>query len=85
MRFVDLENTDPEGLTHDEAPFTGAEVLFALWGWRWDHHRLIPDPSPAGEGMSLIAPEAQTPAALLIRRVQGNQSLAERARSLDTS
>ena len=85
MRFVDLENTDPEGLTHDEALFKGAEVLFALWGWRWDHHRLIPDPSPAGEGMSLIAPEAQTPAALLIRRVQGNQSLAERARSLDTS
>jgi len=48
-------------------------------------NRPIPAPSPAGEGMYLIAPDARTQAALLIRRARGDRSLAELARSLETS
>lgn len=44
-----------------------------------------PDPSPAGDGLYLIAPDARTQAALLIRRARGDRSLAELARSLQTS
>lgn len=85
VRFVDLEDTFTEGSTLDEALFNGAEVLSAMLGCRLDHDLPIPDPSPAGEGLYLIAPDARTQAALLIRRARGNRSLAELARSLETS
>jgi antitoxin HicB len=85
VRFVDLEDTFTEGATLDEALFNGAEVLSALLGCRLDHDLPIPDPSPTGEGMYLIAPDARTQAALLIRRARGERSLAELARSLETS
>ena len=85
VRFVDLEDTFTEGATLDEALFNGAEVLSALLGCRLDHDLPIPGPSPAGEGMYLIAPDARTQAALLIRRARGERSLAELARSLQTS
>lgn len=85
VRFVDLENTYTDGLTLDEALFNGAEVLSAMLGWMLDENKPIPDPSPAGEGMYLIAPDARTQAALLIRRARGERSLAELARSLQTS
>ncbi len=85
VRFVDLENAYTDGLTLDEALFNGAEVLSALLGCRLDHDPPIPDPSPAGDGLYLIAPDARTQAALLIRRARGDRSLAELARSLETS
>ena len=85
VRCVDLEDTFTEGATPDEAPFNGAEVLSAMLGCRLDHDLPIPDPSPAGEGLYLIAPDARTQAALLIRRARGERSLAELARSLQTS
>jgi len=85
VRFVDLENTYTDGLTLDEALFNGAEVLSAMLGWMLDENKPIPDPSPAGDGMCLIAPDARTQAALLIRRARGERSLAELARSLQTS
>ncbi len=85
VRFVDLEDTFTEGATLDEALFNGAEVLSAMLGCRLDHDLPIPDPSPAGEGTYLIAPDARTQAALLIRRARGERSLAELARSLETS
>lgn len=85
VRFVDLEDTFTEGASLDEALFNGAEVLSARLGCRLDHDRPIPEPSPAGEGMVLIAPDALTQAALLIRRARGERSLAEQARSLETS
>jgi antitoxin HicB len=84
-RFVDLEDIFTEGATPDEAPFNATEVLSALLGCRLDHDLSIPDPSPAGDGMYLIAPDARTQAALLIRRARGHRSLAELARSLQTS
>lgn len=85
VRFVDLDNTFTEGDTLDEALFNAAEVLSALLGCRLDHDPPIPEPSPAGEGLYLIAPDARTQAALLIRWARGNRSLAELARSLETS
>jgi len=85
VRFVDLDDTFTEGATLDEALFNAAEVLSAMLGCRLDHNLPIPDPSPAGEGMTLIAPDARTQAALLIRRARGDRSLAELARSLETS
>jgi antitoxin HicB len=73
--FVDLEDTFTEGATLDEALFNAAEVLSTMLGCRLDHDLPIPDPSPAGEGMTLIAPDARTQAALLIRRARGDRSL----------
>ena len=85
VRFVDVEDTFTEGATPDEAPFSAAEVLSAMLGCRLDHDLPIPDPSPAGDGLYLIAPDTRTQAALLIRRARGNRSLAELARALETS
>ena len=85
VRFVDLENAYTDGLTLDEALFNGAEVLSAMLGWMLDENKPIPDPSPAGDGMYLVAPDARTQAALLIRRARGDRSLAELARSPQTS
>ena len=85
VRFVDLEDTFTEGSTLDEALFNGAEVLSAMLGWMLDENKPIPDPSPAGDGMYLVAPDARTQAALLIRRARGDRSLAELARSPQTS
>ncbi|MGB5063518.1 MAG: type II toxin-antitoxin system HicB family antitoxin [Candidatus Competibacter sp.] len=85
VRFVDLDDTFTEGDTLDEALFNAAEVLSAMLGCRLDHDLPVPDPSPAGEGLVLIAPDARTQAALLIRRARGERSLAELARALETS
>ena len=85
VRFVDLDDTFTEGDTPDEALFNAAEVLSAMLGGRLDHDLPVPDPSPAEEGLYLIAPDARTQAALLIRRARGERSLAELARSLQTS
>ena len=85
VRFVDVEGAMTDGETLDEALFNASEALSGILGWMLDENRPIPDPSPAGEGMYLIAPDARTQAALLIRRARGERSLAELARSLQTS
>jgi antitoxin HicB len=85
VRFVDVEGAMTDGETLDEALFNASEALSGVLGWMLDENRPIPDPSPAGEGMHLVAPDARTQAALLIRRARGNRSLAELARSLQTS
>lgn len=85
VRFVDVEGAMTDGETLDEALFNASEALSAMLGCRLDHDLPIPDPSPAGEGMVLIAPDTRTQAALLIRRARGERSLAELARSLETS
>ncbi len=85
VRFVDLEGALTDGETLDEALFNAGEALSAMLGWLLDENKPIPAPSPAGEGMYLIAPDARTQAALLIRRARGDRSLAELARALETS
>ena len=85
IHFVDVEGALTDGETLDEALFNASEALSGILGWMLDENKPIPDPSPAGDGMYLIAPDARTQAALLIRRARGNRSLAELARSLQTS
>lgn len=85
VRFVDVEGAMTDGETLDEALFNASEALSGILGWMLDNNRPIPEPSPAGEGMYLIAPDARTQAAMLIRRARGERSLAELARSLETS
>ncbi len=85
MRFVDVEGAMTDGETLDEALFNASEALSGILGWMLDENQPIPDPSPAGDGMVLAAPDARTQAALLIRRARGNRSLAELARALQTS
>ena len=85
VRFVDVAGAMTDGETLDEALFNASEALSGILGWMLDDNRPIPEPSPAGEGMYLIAPDARTQAAMLIRRARGERSLAELARSLETS
>ena len=74
-----------DGETLDEALFNASEALSGILGWMLDENQPIPDPSPAGDGRVLVAPDARTQAALLIRRARGERSLAELARALETS
>lgn len=85
VRFVDLEGALTDGETLDEALFNAGEALSAMLGWLLDENKPIPAPFPVGEGMYLIAPDARTQAALLIRRARGDRSLADLARALETS
>lgn len=85
VRFIDVEGAMTDGETLDEALFNASEALSGILGWMLDDNRPIPEPSPAGEGMYLIAPDARTQAAMLIRRARGERSLAELARALETS
>ena len=85
VRFADLDGALTDGETLDEALFNAGEALSAMLGWLLDENKPVPAPSPAGEGMYLIAPDARTQAALLIRRARGDRSLAELARALETS
>ena len=74
VRFVDVAGAMTDGETLDEALFNASEALSGILGWMLDENQPIPDPSAAGEGMVLIAPDARTQAALLIRRARGNRS-----------
>lgn len=74
-----------DGETLDEALFNASEALSGILGWMLDENQPIPDPSPAGDGRVLVAPDARTQAALLIHRARGERSLAELARALETS
>lgn len=85
VKFVDLEDTFTEGETREEALFNAAEALSAMLAWRLDEGLDIPVPSAPRHRRTRIAPDAKTQAALLIRRVRGERSLAELARALDTS
>ncbi|MCP5449779.1 MAG: type II toxin-antitoxin system HicB family antitoxin [Gammaproteobacteria bacterium] len=85
VRFVDVEGAMTDGETLDEALFNASEALSGILGWMLDENQPIPDPSPAGDGRVLVAPDARTQAALLIRRARGDRSLVELARALQTS
>lgn len=85
VHFVDVEGAMTDGETLDEALFNASEALSGILGWMLDENRPLPDPSPAAPGMYLVAPDARTQAALLVRRARGERSLAELARALDTS
>ena len=68
-----------DGETLDEALFNASEALSGILGWMLDENQPIPDPSPAGDGRVLVAPDARTQAALLIHRARGERLHPRRA------
>lgn len=85
VEFLDLEEAFSEGQTIEEAFANGSEVLTAIIEARIDHGDEVPPPSAAPHGSYLIAPDAKTQAAMLLRLARGKKSLSELARALQTS
>lgn len=86
VEFNDLEEAFTEGETLEEALFNASEVLTLCLEHRIAEKQDIPDPSYVkGEGIYMIVPETGVQASLLIRKSRADRSLAELARSLETS
>ena len=85
VRFIDLKDTFTEGDTREEAIFNAAEVLTAMLLVKLEDGDAIPTPSSHVPGSLMIAPDAKTQAALLVRFARGERPLAEIARALETS
>ena len=85
VRFLDLKDTFTEGDTREEAIFNAAEVLTAMLLVKLEDGDAIPAPSSHVPGSMMIAPDAKTQAALLVRFARGERPLAEIARALGTS
>ena len=85
VRFIDLKDTFTEGDTREEAIFNAAEVLTAMLLVKLEDGDAIPTPSSHVPGSLMIAPDAKTQAALLVRFARGERPLAEIARALGTS
>ena len=85
VRFIDLKDTFTEGDTREEAIFNAAKVLTAMLLVKLEDGDAIPTPSSHVPGSMMIAPDAKTQAALLVRFARGERPLAEIARALETS
>lgn len=85
VQFVDLPDTFTEGKTREEASFNAVEVLSAMLAWRLNENKDVPAPSAKTKGAHLIAPDAKTQAAMLLRLARGERTLSELARALETS
>ncbi|MBF0263125.1 MAG: type II toxin-antitoxin system HicB family antitoxin [Magnetococcales bacterium] len=85
VSFPDLEDTFTEGATQEEALRNASEVLTAMLGWRVDHGHPIPTPTVGMGSAHYIAPDAKTQAAILLRQTRENQTLADLARTMETS
>jgi antitoxin HicB len=86
VQFPSFEEAITEGINLEEALFNAAEVLTLTLESRIDEGIEIHPPSPLkGKGIYWIAPSARVQAALLIRFSRGEHTLAELARTLETS
>lgn len=85
VRFPDLDDTFTEGVTIEEAMQNASEVLTGMLGWKIDNNLPIPEPSQGIANVHYVAPDAKTQAALLLRRIRGEQSISEISRSMGTS
>lgn len=85
VQFIDLEDTFTEGHSVDEALFNASEVLSAMLSWYLDTGKTIPTASAVNDNSYLIAPDAKTQAALLLRQARSHLTLAEMARAMETS
>ena len=86
VEFDDLEEAFTEGKTLEEALFNASEVLTLCLEHRIAEKQDIPDPSHIeGDNIYIIVPETGVQASLLIRKSRADRSLAELARSLETS
>jgi antitoxin HicB len=86
VEFIDLAEAFTEGESLDEALFNAAEVLTLCLEQRIADKQEIPDPSPAsGDNVFRIIPDVGVQVALLVRKNRADTTLAELARSLETS
>jgi antitoxin HicB len=86
VSFPDIEEAMTQGETMEEALFNASEVLTLTMEYRLDQEQEIPDPSQiTGANIHLISPGAKVQAALLVRKARNGRSLAELARTLETS
>jgi antitoxin HicB len=85
VQFVDVPDTFTQGETMEEALFNAADVLTLMLDVKLDNDFEIAEPTPGLPDIHYISPDAKTQAALLIRKAHGKRSLADLARSLDTS
>jgi len=75
-----------QGENMEEALFNASEVLTLTLEYRLDEDREIPEPSQiTNSNTYLISPSAKVQAALLVRKAREGKSLAELARTLETS
>jgi antitoxin HicB len=84
VSFPDLDEAVTEGDTMEEALFNAADVLTLTLESRIDEGMDIPVPSIIEQAYD-IAPSSKVQAALLVRFCRGERSLADLARSLETS
>lgn len=85
VQFSDLPEAITEGDTLEEALANAAETLSLVLDHYFEREREIPRPSRARKGQRLVAPDAKTQSALLVRWARGDRSLADLARGLETS
>jgi antitoxin HicB len=86
VQFYDLDEAITEGDTFEEALFNAYEVLTLTLEGRLDEGMVIPNPSKKnGKCVYLVSPSARVQSALLIRLSRGDHSIAEIARTLDSS
>ena len=86
VKFDDLDEALTEGGTLEEALFNASEVLTLTLEGRLDEGMNIPSPSKKnGNCVYLVSPSARVQSALLIRLSRVNHSIAEIARTLDSS
>lgn len=85
VQFIDLDEAFTEGDTMDAALFNAAEVLTLTLEGRIEEGVAIPEPSQNVKGAHYVNPDAKTQAAMLLRRLRGDRTMADLAKGLDTS
>jgi len=86
VSFPDIKEAMTQGETMEEALFNASEVLSLTMEYRLDKEQKIPEPSNiTGNTIHLISPDVKVQAALLIRKARKGKSLADLARTLETS
>lgn len=84
--FDDIEEAFTEGKTLEEALFNAAEVLTLCLEQRLADKQDIPDSSRiTGGDIYMIVPAVGVQVALLVKKSRADKSLADLARSLETS
>ncbi len=85
VRFPDIKEAVTQGDTVEEALLNASEVLTLALDHRLGRAREIPPPSIPSTRSYLVAPDAKTQAAILVRLSRGDRSVADLARALGTS
>ncbi len=85
VKFSDIPGAITEGETLDEAIFNASEAITGVLEVMIEEGVDVPIPSKVKKGEHLIAPEARVQSALLLHWGRGDRTIAEIARSVNTS